>query len=114
MYRHVIDLNNMISKKIKVLSGRKQGENARTILGIESKDKDELSYNIIIPSEIRTLNPSYFLGLFSLSIDYLGLEKFKEKYNFTSDTETGDLRENIRKDIEEGIEWALDELEVLH
>lgn len=113
MEKKTIDLNDFILENIVVLSGRIQGENIRKKLKMEDKDNDECTYTVIIPQRIRTLNPSYFLGLFSISIHNLGLENFMEKYTFISDNDTGKLKKSIEKDIKEGIEWALDESEIL-
>ena len=107
-----IKIENIIDSKVIVLSGRLQGEKARSKLKIENKDVDGKKYTVVIPNRIRTFNPSYFLGLFSLSVEKIGIEEFRMKYQFKSDE--GELKETIKNDIEEGIEWALEDLEMLH
>ncbi|MEG9320445.1 hypothetical protein [Fusobacterium varium] len=103
---------NKVSNGNIVLSGRPNGEKAREILKIAEKDISDKNYNIIIPNNIRTINPSYFLGLFSYSINNLGLKKFREKYNFIM--ESGEeISSDLNEDIEEGIEWALDDSVIL-
>ena len=79
--REEINLKKIIGDLL-VLSGRPNGEIVRKKLNISQKDADEKKYNIVIPYEVRTINPSYFLGIFSESIKNLKLEKFKEKYQF--------------------------------
>lgn len=101
----------VIGPDIKILSGRMQGELARHKLKIDAKDNDNLKYEVVIPERIRTFNPSYFLGMFCVSIKDLGIDAFLEKYEFIS--EKGELKKGIKEDIEEGIEWASEGLEVL-
>lgn len=109
-----IQLSDVINTNIYVLSGRPNGEEARKKLSIEAKDLDKEIYEIIIPYKIRTFNPSYFLGLFSLSIKKIGIVKFRKKYLFVSDIENKNLKKGIITDLEEGIEWALEDSDVLH
>lgn len=110
MERIEINLKKFIGDFL-VLSGRPNGELVRKQLNISQKDFDGNKYSIVIPNTVRTINPSYFLGLFSESIKFLKLEKFKEKYEFIS--KNGELNEGIKLDIQEGIEWALDESKLL-
>lgn len=110
MKKEKINLKKFIGDFL-VLSGRPNGEKIRKLLDIPQKDLDEKKYIIVVPDNIRTINPSYFLGLFSESIKFLKLEKFKEKYEFIS--KSGELNDGIKSDIEEGIEWALDESKLL-
>ncbi|MGL5049216.1 MAG: hypothetical protein ACRC6E_01120 [Fusobacteriaceae bacterium] len=109
--RKKILIENVIESDIKVLSGRIQGEKAREKLKIMDKDSDEFSYDVEIPDRIRTFNPSYFLGIFCESIKEIGLDLFLKKYSFISTS--GQLKKGIEDDIEEGIEWVLEELGVL-
>lgn len=104
-------LETILDADIKVLSGRLQGEKGREKLKIFEKDKDEYMYVVEIPDRIRTFNPSYFLGLFCESIKEIGLDEFLKKYKFESTS--GNLKTGIEEDIEEGIEWALEELGIL-
>ena len=110
--REDINLKKIIGDLL-VLSGRSNGEIVRKKLNISQKDADEKKYNIVIPCEVRTINPSYFIGIFSESIKNLKLEKFKKKYNFISSNDDGKLKNGIEEDIKEGIEWALDESKLL-
>ena len=80
---------------------------------LDEKDLDNNQYEIVISNITRTINPSYFLGLFSYSIKNLGLLEFKRKYNFIMENKK-DLSEGLKEDIDEGIEWALDDSEVLY
>ena len=101
-------LNTVVS-----LSGRIDGQNERKKLKLDEKDLDNNQYEIVISNITRTINPSYFLGLFSYSIKNLGLLEFKRKYNFIMENKK-DLSEGLKEDIYEGIEWALDDSEVLY
>lgn len=110
--REKIELEKYINNKI-VLSGRDKGEEVRKKIGISSYDSDKNYYVIIIPNTVRTWNPSHFLGMFSESIKKLGLDNFMKKYEFISDTKDKNLKSTIKKDLKEGIEWALDETDIL-
>lgn len=107
-----IFLKNYINDEI-VLSGRDKGEKIRSNIKIDLLDDDNEMYQIVIPDSVRTWNPSHFLGIFSKSIKKLGLECFEEKYKFISDTPDKKLKKTIEDDLKEGVEWALDESEIL-
>lgn len=106
-----IELKEIINPRSVTLSGRTNGENAREHFNLEVKDTDAEIYKIIIPNQIRTFNISYFLGMFSLSIDKLREERFREKYIFECENEN--LSKGIKSDIDEGIEWALEKGDIL-
>lgn len=112
---NIIKINNVISQTTTVLSGRPEGEKARANLKLDEIESNDNQYDVLIPERIRTFNVSYFLGLFSISIKILGESKFREKYKFylENNGQKLDLSETIHEDIEEGIEWALDETEIL-
>lgn len=96
-----------------VLSGRDKGEKIRQKLNLSLLDTDEYEYQIVVPNSVRTWNPSHFLGIFSESIKELGIDKFEKKYSFVSDMPDKNLKKAIINDLKEGIEWALDESEIL-
>ncbi|WP_319201891.1 hypothetical protein [uncultured Ilyobacter sp.] len=107
-----IKLSEIVNPESKVLSGRPEGNKARNHFALNLKDKDQNSYIVIIPENIRTFSTSYFLGLFSESIKDLKEINFRKKYIFHS--ETGELKKGVKKDIEEGIEWALEDEDILN
>ena len=58
------------------------GQMARLKFNLDLKDLDDEIYDIVVPKNTWTMTESFFSGLFSESIEYLGLEKFKQKYVF--------------------------------
>lgn len=107
-----IILNNILNANAVTLSGRSEGTEARKYFKLDLKDNDNEHYKIIIPKRIRTFNISYFLGMFSLSVVKLKEEKFREKYIFKSENNE-DVAIGVKLDIDEGIEWALEETSIL-
>ena len=65
---------------------------------LDELDKNAESIDVIIPDYIVTFTPSFFLGLFSKSLDTLGEDGFFRKYHFKS------TREIIQKQILSGVE----------
>jgi len=106
-----IKLSKHLKPNIKILSGRPNGKATRELLLIDSLDDDDNDYNVIIPQTVRTFATSFFLGLFSPSIKKLGKDEFIKKYTFSSDA--GYLKDYVKNDIEVGIEWAINEKEIL-
>ena len=92
----------------KVFSGRPVGVEARKKEKLNEKDYDGESYLIIIPDDTYSINGSFFGGMFSDSVINLGEEKFRDKYKFQF--ANGELDDNIRNDIEEGIYDAINDL----
>ena len=93
----IIKLQAYRKPKSKMYSGRDHGIEVRNKLKLDEKDRDEKKY---------TINSSFFGGLFSDSVIFLGKEKFKEKYNFLG--ENGEtLKKTLVNDIEEGIYDAI-------
>lgn len=96
-----ININDKISAKTIILSGRTKGKNMREILKLDELEDKEDTIEIVINKPIASFNSSYFLGLFTKSIKkYKTKEAFLEKYNFICD-------EYITKDIDDGIAEAL-------
>ncbi|MCI8485985.1 MAG: hypothetical protein HFJ20_02595 [Clostridia bacterium] len=100
-----VELKKFI-QNAKVISGRDKGKTLREKIKIEDKDKDNETYNIIIPEEVYSFNSSCFLGMFGESIKKLGEEKFREKYKFN-------CTDLINMNIEDGIRDALNDANTL-
>ena len=66
-------------------SGRSEGREVRKEHELDKKDGDGCVYDVYIPRNTTSINPSFFLGLFYSSIKKLGMEKFKKKYNSIDD-----------------------------
>lgn len=97
-----IEFEKFRSPESKVFSGRDRGRVVREQINFDSFINSVDKVEIIIPSDIYTVNTSFFLGLFGGIIRKLGEEKFREKFVFICDA-------NILDDIEEGIDRAIKE-----
>ena len=89
----------------KVFSGRNEGISARKEVGLEIKDQDSKEYTIIVPVDTYTITSSFFGGMFSDSVIFLGEKKFRDKYRFAYTN--GELNDVLLDDIDEGISDAL-------
>ena len=93
-------------------SGRSDGEKVRSVLKLDKKDSDNTNYQIVIPKDTTSFNPSFFLGLFFMSIETLGsVEQFDEKYEINLDNMSSELRNVILQNISECKRKATNELE---
>ena len=92
----------------KMFSGRDLGVEARVEFDLESKDRDDNTYTIVIPDDTYSFGGSFFGGMFSDSVIALGEEKFRRKYTFKF--RNCELSESIREDIDEGIYDAVNGL----
>lgn len=94
-------------KDMLVLSGRDLGEKQRQKFSLDNIDKNTKLYKVIIPKNIVSINPSFFLGVFGNSVRYFkSKEKFLEKYEF-------DCNENAYFTIIDGINDALNNIDIL-
>ncbi len=81
-------------------SGRPNGEQVRIELDLENKDNDSFTYEIKMPIDTTSFNPSFYLGLLFDSIKKLGgVEELKRKYIF----DLTSIDEEFRPFIEENI-----------
>ena len=79
----VIDLRNL---DCKVLSGTKEGEEFRKVHGLDFKDHDEHTYEIILPDDIYSVVGCFFIAAFSKSVRALkSFNAFNNKYVFKTD-----------------------------
>ncbi|MCB0534956.1 MAG: hypothetical protein KDD14_22315 [Saprospiraceae bacterium] len=91
-------------------TGRKEGKSAREDSTLDSKDKDNVEYEIIIPMHTIAFNPSFFLGYLFKSIEFLGLDKFDEKYKFIFEDDNQEVVKQLKVDIEEGKRHAKNQI----
>ncbi len=83
-----------------VLMNKNIGKSLRNNLGLNDIDQNNIPVIINIPTQILSLNSSFFYGLFEDSLNLLGPETFKEKYIFKSS-------KAIRRDINFNVDsWA--------
>ena len=105
-----VNIKDKLPKGSKMLSGRPYGENAREYFKINEKDNTDEDVLVIIDEEaIRTIAPSFILGLFSESIKLFGKENFLNKYKFKNQ-DSLEVSEEIMEDIMEGVDWAVLEI----
>lgn len=79
-----INLEQFAKGRITLLAAKPKGAEARSALKIDELDKTEDHVDVCIPDYIITITPSFFLGLFSKSLDKLGEEAFFQKYHFVN------------------------------
>lgn len=93
-------------------SGRPEGQSVRISLSIDKCDNEDDSFNIKIPSDTTSFNPSFFLGLFYDSVKKIGsVDKFKEKFVFDlSNFSNVELRNLIEEDLEDCYQRCSNEL----
>jgi hypothetical protein len=100
MSQHVIDLKQYCSHGNIVLSGRDKGEEVRKFLSLDANDGAPGVFTVKVPTQVLSLNSSFFLGLFGPSVKKLGPLDFDAKYRF-------ECAPIILEDIERGKREAL-------
>lgn len=89
-----------------LFTGRTQGEDARTDLKLDSKDKDNNKYIFVIPKGTTSFNPSFYLGLLFDSYKKLNMSGFGDKYSFKILDEEEPERINrvtaLKEDLDDG------------
>lgn len=109
MDKLVIDLNDYIyPKDTKFLSGRPNGEKVRRDSQIDDVEDKYKCIEIIIPNNIKAINPSYFLGFLGPSVrKCITEEDFNKKFKFK--ISSSDSQSFVESDINDGIQRALKE-----
>ncbi len=65
------------------LTGLEAGQRARKRLGIAELDRDGFPVKVVVPNEIHMITPTFFIGMFGPSVDYLGgADGFMKQYEF--------------------------------
>ncbi|NTU49808.1 MAG: hypothetical protein HGA87_02770 [Desulfobulbaceae bacterium] len=84
----IINFDDFLTKKETSLVGRENGEALLKKSGIAfsaiEKEFDLIVINI--PDRIVTMNKSFFLGFFELSVQRLGKDEFFKKYQISAST----------------------------
>ncbi len=88
----------------KVFTGRDRGKEVREKSKIDTLEKQYDLISIIVPDDIRSINPSFLEEFLFNVIIKLGKEGFYNKFEFKT---TG--RYNIESDLEEAVESILRE-----
>jgi hypothetical protein len=77
-----IYLEDIIENKGHVLSGKNNGCNARYRFKIDFLEKLYDRIYVIVPEDIFSITPSFWIGLFGNVISKLGKEDFLNKFSF--------------------------------
>ena len=65
------------------LAGLEAGRRARKKLGIDELDRDASPVEVIVPDDIYVITPTFFIGMFGPSVNYLGgADGFMKQYEF--------------------------------
>ena len=81
--------------------GRKEGTLVRIKLGLPAMDSDDNCYEVMVPDDTTSFNPSFYLGLFYDSINALKWKGFSDKYSFNLENLSPGLRKVIQRNLEE-------------
>jgi hypothetical protein len=94
----VINLGDLTAGgEVRNLTAHERGVAARTHYGLDALDVNEEGVNVVVPSDVLTLTPSFFQGMFAESVRHFGSrDKFLAHYRF----EASSL---ILKQIDRGI-----------
>lgn len=106
MVEKIINLEKFRVKKgnavSKVFTGRDRGEIVRKDSMIDELERDSDKIIIIIPDNIRSINPSFFEEMLKNVVKKLGRERFLEKFVFQSEGTY-----NYKKPLNEAIDRIL-------
>ena len=94
----IIDLNEVTGQgTVHNLAGKPRGESARKHFQLDRLDRTDEAVIVRAPDYLTNVSSSYFLGLFSPSIERLGVDGFLSKYRF-------EAQPHILRAIQHGIE----------
>ena len=77
-----IQLAELTRGEVRNLSGQERGQAARAAFKVDDLDKSEEPVLVQVPAEVDTINPSFFRGMFALSLLTLGVAGFTSHYVF--------------------------------
>jgi len=103
MTTNIIDLELYRTEKSKVFTGRDRGIDVRESSNLDYLESISDKIVIIIPEEIRSINPSFLEELLVNAVIKLGAEGFKRKFEFDNKS----ARYKIETDLEETIDRIL-------
>lgn len=89
----------------RIFTARDNGIRAREELGLDQCDKMEEEVCVLIPKDTWSLNPSFFGGLFELSIKKY-MYNFLDKYNFLY-TDKSELSDTLQNNIQTNFDYVI-------
>lgn len=104
MKKAKIDLNDFRTTGSKVFTGRAKGGEVRKGSKIDELEAKNDEVEILIPTDIYSINPSFLEEFLVNVVSKLGENGFKNKFKFVNE---GDYK--IIKDLEEAVERILRE-----
>lgn len=107
-----INLGDYKNSKATFFTGRPQGEEVRQKLDLDKIDKKkDVNVIFIIPGDVVSFNPSFYLGLLFPSYKTLKKEGFEKKYVFNVDSDDMEIVRLLNNDLEDGKRNAINSLE---
>lgn len=107
-----INLGDYKNSKATLFTGRPQGEEVRRKLDLDKIDKKKgVNVVFVIPEDVVSFNPSFYLGLLFPSYKTLKKEGFEKKYSFEIDSDDIEIIKLLNNDLEDGKRSALNSLE---
>ena len=104
----VVELDKHRTHKARVYSGRSKGEALRKQYDLDNFDfSGNNKIEVIVPSDVVSINESFFLGFFGSVVRRIGKDQFIDLCKFVGN-------EVVLEDITIGIELALKESVALH
>jgi len=67
------------------LAGRERGSSVRRHFDLDRLDQSQDRVQVVVPNDLYAISPSFFLGMFSQSINRLGRDGFLRKYTFKAE-----------------------------
>ncbi|MDD7887319.1 DUF4325 domain-containing protein [Flavivirga sp. 57AJ16] len=103
MNKTSIDLENHRTKGSKVFTGRERGISVRKNTKIDVLINEYEQVEIIIPTDIMSINPSFLEEFLTNVVKSLGKDDFYKKIKFVSNSK----RYDIALDLEEAVDRIL-------
>ena len=104
-----IKLGQFKRSEEKIFTDRDRGIEARNKLKLDSLEESNDCIYVLLPTDIWTVNPSFFGGLYEKSIKKYH-KQFWDKYIFLY-TDKSELKESVRASIEYDFDYVLTHME---
>ena len=92
-----IQLSELTKGDVRNLSGQERGLAARQAFKVDALDRDPNPVLVQVPAEVDTINPSFFRGMFAMSILTLGVAGFANHYIFDANPQVLEQVEQVVK-----------------